>query len=581
MCGIFTLLNNHNFIKVSDIQDNFNKGKGRGPEFSSLTQEFLNTHVGFHRLAINGIDEQSHQPIHIQNTVLICNGEIYNYKELFKTMNITPETNSDCEVISHLYIRYGIEQTLSLLDGVFSFILIDKNFSNDSKIFIARDPYGVRPLYIMKPINDIKFSKYHIYGFASELKSLFQLHKTLNIENDLKNTRNNTKLAKYVNYTIEQFLPGTYMSFTMPSNNESYWKDRKSIQYHSHGFYSNLLNDNYTLPKILKYIRTYLINAVNKRCITTDRPVACLLSGGLDSSIITALVNEYCIQNSMPTLETYSIGLEGAEDLQYARKVADHLGTKHTEIILSESQFLNAIPEVIQGIESFDTTTIRASIGNWLIGKYISENSQAKVIFNGDGSDELMGGYLYMGKANDEFEFDRECRRLLKYIHTFDVLRSDKCISSHGLEPRTPFLDRSWVNYYLSIPTNIRFHTLNNKPEKYLLRTAFSEEEFKNTNNLPLLPKEVLWRRKEAFSDGVSKQTRSLYEIIQDYVDTQISDSNERVFNHLHPQTKEQLYYRTIFEKHYPGVSHILPYFWMPKYVDATDSSARSLSIYK
>ena len=581
MCGIFTLLNNHNFINVSDIQDNFNKGKGRGPEFSSLTQEFLNTHVGFHRLAINGIDEQSNQPIHIQNTVLICNGEIYNYKELFKTMNITPETNSDCEVISHLYIRYGIEQTLSLLDGVFSFILIDKHFSNDSKIFIARDPYGVRPLYIMKPINDIKFSKYHIYGFASELKSLFQLHKTLNIENDIKRTQNNIKSIKYPNYTIEQFQPGTYMSFTMPSNNQSYWQDRKSIQYHSHGFYSNLLNDNYTLPKILKYIRTYLINAVNKRCITTDRPVACLLSGGLDSSIITALVNEYCIQNSMPTLETYSIGLEGAEDLQYARKVADHLGTKHTEIILSESQFLNAIPEVIQGIESFDTTTIRASIGNWLIGKYISENSQAKVIFNGDGSDELMGGYLYMGKANDEFEFDRECRRLLKYIHTFDVLRSDKCISSHGLEPRTPFLDRSWVNYYLSIPTNIRFHTLNNKPEKYLLRTAFSEEEFKNTNDLPLLPKEVLWRRKEAFSDGVSKQTRSLYEIIQDYVDTQISDNNERVFNHLHPQTKEQLYYRTIFEKHYTGVSHILPYFWMPKYVDAIDSSARSLSIYK
>ena len=189
MCGIFTLLNNHNFIKVSDIQDNFNKGKGRGPEFSSLTQEFLNTHVGFHRLAINGIDEQSNQPIHIQNTVLICNGEIYNYKELFKTMNITPETNSDCEVISHLYIRYGIEQTLSLLDGVFSFILIDKHFSNDSKIFIARDPYGVRPLYIMKPINEVNFSKYHIYGFASELKSLFQLHKNLNIENDIKRTQ--------------------------------------------------------------------------------------------------------------------------------------------------------------------------------------------------------------------------------------------------------------------------------------------------------------------------------------------------------------------------------------------------------
>jgi asparagine synthase (glutamine-hydrolysing) len=258
------------------------------------------------------------------------------------------------------------------------------------------------------------------------------------------------------------------------------------------------------------------------------------------------------------------------------------LGTNHTEILLTEQDFVDAIPEVICAIESYDTTTVRASIGNYLLGKYISANSDAKVIFNGDGSDELCGGYLYMHAAPDAIEFDKECRRLLSDIHAFDVLRSDKCISCHGLEPRTPFLDRTLVQYYLSIHPSLRFHKGNKQSEKFLLRMAFSENNYLNSNGCALLPKCVLFRTKEAFSDGVSKTTRSLYEIIQEKV--VVLAASTELFNvkyeHNTPDTDEKNYYRSIFESYYPGLGTIVPYFWMPRYVDAKDSSARTLQIY-
>jgi asparagine synthase (glutamine-hydrolysing) len=329
------------------------------------------------------------------------------------------------------------------------------------------------------------------------------------------------------------------------------------------------------------------------------------LSGGLDSSLITALVNEFHLTSGLPTLETYSIGLAGSEDLRNARIVADYLGTNHHEIILTEDDFLNAIPDVIRDIESYDTTTVRASIGNWLLGKYIKSNSDAKVIFNGDGSDELCGGYLYMHKAPDNIEFDRESKRLLKDIHMFDVLRSDKSISSHGLEPRTPFLDRAWVQFYLSIPMNIRNHNQHGQCEKFLLRNAFSKDNFKNSKGDALLPDEILWRRKEAFSDGVSKHSRSLYQIIQEYCDRKfkkdeykdydasyqdnesiiesickLNDTMGNIRNHLVPKTTEQFYYRKLYETYYSGTGDLIPYFWMPRYVIAKDASARTLDIY-
>ena len=523
MCGIFTILNNDDTILTSEeTLEAFQKGKHRGPEYSILKTVTIKALMGFHRLAINGLDEGSHQPITIDNIVLICNGEIYNYKKLYDLLpnHVRAKTNSDCEIIIHMYKEYGMEQTLQMLDGVFAFVLVDHRFTNESnKIYVARDPYGVRPLFIM---SEITGSTNNTIAFASEMKSLKPLQEKLNTHyNDKRDSllleNPKAKLKKdYKRYEIQQFKPGMYSVYKMPFHPSPYWRSGKHVRYHTFSFNTNVFANKYEQENILDNIQIYFKEAVFKRCITTDRPIACLLSGGLDSSLVAALVNEYHKMNNLPQLETYSIGMVGSEDLKYAKQVADYLGTKHTSIEVSESDFVNAIPKVIYDIESYDTTTVRASVGNWLVAKYISEHSKAKVIFNGDGSDELMGGYLYMKHAGNCIEFDRECKRLLNNIHYFDVLRSDRSISSHGLEPRTPFLDRTWINYYLSLPLKMRYS--KEDPEKYLIRTAFDEKHFKNRDGKMLLPNNILWRRKEAFSDGVSSEKTTTREIIYKHI---------------------------------------------------------------
>jgi asparagine synthase (glutamine-hydrolysing) len=609
MCGIFALLNNDSQISRPFIQQQFMLGQHRGPEFSILLPSILKTELGFHRLAINGLDTISHQPIVIGDIKLICNGEIYNYKRLYEMLCVSPTTNSDCEIIIHLYLRYGIEQTLVMLDGVFSFILTDYRLSNEnSRTYVARDPFGVRPLYYLRPIITQNPESSAVYGFASELKMLSKIRDTLEKDDSSKTWKNSFHWspAKVIlsgqEYEICHFKPGTYSLYEITAGVSAKWFPVKEfIPYNTIPH----LYKHQNMQQIIENIQYYLIDAVYKRCCTTERPIACLLSGGLDSSLITALVQEYNAMHGLLPIETYSIGLAGSDDLRYAKIVADYLGTKHTEIIVTEDDFLSNIPAVIADIESYDTTTVRASIGNWLLGKYIAKNSDAKVIFNGDGSDELMGGYLYMHQCPDSIEFDRESRRLIRDIHAFDVLRSDKCISSHGLEPRTPFLDRSWVNYYFSIPADRRHHSKHGECEKFLVREAFSEKHFSNHRGEQILPDAILWRTKEAFSDGVSKHSRSLYEIIQEFCDKKMSENEaelglkpttestisdrslalfsgeKKTIGHLFPDTTEKWYYRSLFENLYPGLGKILPYFWLPRYVDAKDASARTLQIYK
>jgi asparagine synthase (glutamine-hydrolysing) len=572
MCGIFALLNrNNNVFSQHIIKEQFEKGRRRGPENSKLEHNYLKMTLGFHRLAINGLNDESNQPIIFNDVILICNGEIYNYKELYKLMDVTPTTDSDCEVIIHLYLKYGIEQTLVMLDGVYSFVLYDNEINDKliNHLYVARDPLGVRPLYQLTTELD------SLFGFASELKCLEYFYNK---------KPNQTRL--------EHFEPGSYSVFQYGGKIDAKWEPVfQNRLYYTPVF--SIFSIFTFLPidseKYYTSISYYLNAAVIKRCNTTDRPVACLLSGGLDSSLIAAVVANY-FKKQGKSIETYSIGLAQSEDIKYAKIVADYIGSKHTEIIVSEQEMFDVIPEVIQAIESYDTTTVRASIGNYLLGKYISSNSDAKVIFNGDGSDELFGGYLYMHKCPDDIEYDREIRRLLKDIHKFDVLRSDKSISSNGLEPRTPFLDKTFVNQVLSIPLHFRNHNHSNNMEKYLLRKSFIKPYFTDSHKRQILPDNILWRTKEAFSDGVSSHGRSLFTILQTFIAEHYNKLNANLIRIMAPLGQksykpsidlEKKYYKEIFDKEFPNLTHIVPYFWMPKYINATDPSARTLDIYK
>lgn len=555
MCGIFALFSDISLNYIDDrslnnINKNFNKGQSRGPEHSILKLINNNSLLGFHRLAINGLDDISNQPILIDGIYLICNGEIYNHKSIINQLNITPKTQSDCESIIYLYKKYGIKYTLQNLDGVFSFVLYD---TRKKVIYIARDPYGVRPLYF--GINIDKHNN-ESYIFSSLLKQMSSICSQ-----------------------CYNFKAGTYMKLTEDVSTSKFTFTNRFKKYTTFNYDHNSVHNNNNMKNNLQYyqmIYNNLFEAVKKRVITMERNLACLLSGGLDSSLICALVSKFIPSGK---LQTYSIGMKGGSDLNYAKIVSKHINSNHTEIILTENEFFNAINEVIYNIESYDTTTVRASVGNYLIAKYISENSDAKVIFNGDGSDEVTGGYMYFHNCPSDIEFDFECKRLLKNIQYFDVLRSDRCISTHGLEARTPFLDRTFVQSYLSLPINLRNHNNGNKIEKYLLRKSIE------TIEPNLLPNDVLWRPKEAFSDGVSSQEKSWFEIIQSRLEDKYSNDDfeklKNKYDYNPPTTKEQLYYREIFESYYPNKGYIIPHFWMPQYTNAIDSSARKLDIYK
>ena len=513
MCGITVFFGDHT---VANLYTYFKRGSKRGPEEYSYECND-DVHMGFHRLAINGQNSGS-QPLHFKHYIMVCNGEIYNYKELIEKYELPVTTGSDCEVILHLYDRFK-ENVMELLDGEFAFVIHD---TTTGDIFAARDPFGVRPLYI----NEVQQS----FCLSSDL---FPMQFTTLVD-------------------VKQFHPGHYSKFK-----KNFW-----------GYQQEITRYHFIKPVETSHQKVYelLCEAIKKRVLNTDRPVACLLSGGLDSSVVAAISARICASNHK-ILETYSIGLQDSEDLKFSSKVAEHIGSKHTQIVCTDDEFYSSIPYVIRDIESYDTTTVRASVGNWNVAKYIRENSDAKVILNGDGADELMGGYLYFHACPNHETFEEECRRLLGHIHFFDVLRSDKSISSHGLEARTPYLDQSFVNAYLSLPIEERFTPGN--IEKNSIRTILEKLD-------PcLLPREILFRRKEAFSDGVSGLSKPWYKTIQERVPVlqyQGSPNN--------PTTPEQQYYRVLFNKYYPHCEWTIPYFWMPRFVEASDASARTLDLY-
>jgi asparagine synthase (glutamine-hydrolysing) len=347
--------------------------------------------------------------------------------------------------------------------------------------------------------------------------------------------------------------------------------------------------------EILKNIRKLFTKAVVKR-LMSERPVGCLLSGGLDSSLVTAIVAKELKRTSPDTvLNTYSIGLEGSVDLMWARRVAEYLGTCHHEVSLKENDFLNAIYDTIYQTESYCTTTIRASVGNYLISKYIQQQTDDVVIYCGDMSDEIFGSYRGFLKAPTDADFHRENERMIRDVRFFDLLRSDKSISGAGLEARVPFADKEFLSYVMRIPPRFKRFD-DNRIEKYLLRKAFQEpyvsggegEGEGTVDSKPLLPDDVLWRRKEAFSDGVSSADgRTWVQMIKEYSDRVITDTEyNNTKNHLYslynpPYDKESFYYRRIFETIYEGRGSTIPYYWRHPFCEGVlDPSARLLSFY-
>jgi len=559
MCGIYALLGlNNNLV---DLSVWINQLTARGPEGTQITKISDTLTMGFTRLAINGLTPVGMQPFKkkFEGITWMCNGEIYNSRDIEDSLD-TKSHPSDCYCLGDLYLRHrdDLVAFARSIDGVFAFVLYDEE---RDRLIVARDPYGVRPLFIAtrpraaltntitQSISNPLFTIYNdTICFASELKAL----------------------APYYD-SIQHFPPGYIQVYSTkkPMMLESYC-------YHSVPW---ITNPSLTSQTASEHLRFALEESVRKRMLT-ERPVAALLSGGLDSSLIASLVQKNLKQLNLPPLKTFSIGFKGSSDLAHARMVADWIKSDHTEIVMTPDEFFNAIPKVICAIESFDTTTVRASVGNYLVSQKIKELSDCKVVFNGDGSDELFGGYLYFYNAPNVRAFQSETSRLLFDIHLFDVLRSDRSISSHGLEPRTPFLDKQFVSVVRSIDPKLLIPIRGVRCEKYILRSAF-DDGF-------TLPKEVLWRRKEAFSDGVSSPDKAWYEEIQERVLKIVPKdwsmkSMLSYSSHLKPLTPEEYYYRFLFSCEYGqnAAKTMVPYRWLPLWCpETTDPSARTLDIY-
>lgn len=545
MCGIWAYFlknqNNNDDIDLNDLFSKFKNISGRGPDninFSYNKDLFL---TGFHRLSIMDTSNNGNQPFEYYHNgckyICICNGEIYNAENLRKdisnsSLNYIFTSKSDCEVLIPLYIQYGINDMLNRLDGVFAFTIIKIDTKNNYTAFICRDRIGVRPLFIGKNDNNKNI------GICSEIKGLTGLFDRIDI-----------------------FSPGTYIIY----NND----DVDELVTHKYYEYEYKTITQITEHRN-KFIQENLINAVKKRLIS-DRPLCALLSGGLDSSLICSIASKL-LKYDNKKLYTFSIGLPGSTDADYAKKVSEYIDSVHTVVEISNQEALQAIKDVIWATETYDITTIRASTGQYLISKYISDNTNYKVVLSGDGSDELTSGYIYNYLAPSNEDLHKEAVKRIKEIHLYDGLRADRATSIHGLELRVPFLDSNFVDMYLSIDPKYRKPDKDHM-EKHLLRESFKE----------YLPDEVLWRKKEAFSDGISSEEDSWHSILSNFVDKFVKDEefekNGMKFTHCTPKTKEAYFYRKIFDELFGDkYSNVIPAYWMPNWSDTDDPSARELT---
>jgi asparagine synthase (glutamine-hydrolysing) len=433
---------------------------------------------GFQRLRINDVSEAGDQPIRRGKLSVICNGEIYNYHDLQAKYNFPLKSGSDCEIILHLYEKYGcVEDFIDELDGIFAFVLNDEQLG---VTFLGRDAIGVRPIFWGT-------DKQGNTAFASEAKVLLDV-----IDPD----------------TIVQFPPGHHWRSDTRQFTK-WWDPVHNLE--------EVDLDRFDEGPALKKTAELLYASVKKRMLS-DRPIGTLLSGGLDSSLVAAFIMKHLRESGVkPKLNSFSVGMEGSPDLAYANLVANHIGSNHHHVQIDNKDCLNAMHDTIYATETFDSETIRDSTPMYILSRYIRDNTDDVVIYSGDGSDEVSQGYLYFKKQPTPQDGALESKRMMEHLHMFDVLRVDRTTASHGLETREPFLDKDWMRHYFSLPANIKCP--RNNREKYHLRKAIA------VTFPDLLPEEILWRQKEAFGDGVTNyEKKSWFDEVKDHANATITD---------------------------------------------------------
>ncbi len=507
---------------LDEFKKGFDRTLSRGPDDSRIVDTGTGL-LGFHRLSIMGLHPEGMQPFSLDGSYVVCNGEIYGF-EKFKAQlaeKYSFVSDSDCEILLPLYREYGTDM-FAMLDAEFACILYD---AETGSFLAARDPIGIRPLYY-------GYDPKGCIVFASEPKNLMGLVEK-----------------------IFPFPPGHY------------YKDGKFICYNDITHVEQYIQDD--LETVCQNIHDKLVRGITKRLVA-DAKVGFLLSGGLDSSLVCAVA----ARASKTPIRTFAIGMsEDAIDLKYAREVAEYIGSDHTEVIISKEDVLAALEPVVELLATFDITTIRASIGMYLVCKAIHEKTDIRVLLTGEISDELFG-YKYTDFAPSAEAFQQEAEKRIRELHMYDVLRADRCISVNSLEARVPFGDLDFVKYVMSIdPEKKRNHYHKGK---YLLRHAFEGD---------YLPHNILYREKAAFSDAVG---HSMVDHLKAYAEDCYTDAEfaekAKQYTHARPFTKESLLYRELFEKYYPGQAQMIVDFWMPNKTwagcDVNDPSARVLSNY-
>ncbi len=521
MCSIMAYKGSD--ITLEEFRKHFDETISRGPDSTRIIRRGGVT-LGFHRLSIMGPGESGMQPFLLGKDAVICNGEIYGFGEMKKKLmekGYSFSSTSDCEILLPLWREYGKEM-FRLLDAEFALVIYD---GETDSLVAARDPVGIRPLY---------------YGYTEKKSIVFA-----------SEPKNLTGLVT----AILPFPPGCCYKDGLFTPYEEIWKTQA---------YSD--DDEEEAEKKIKKL---LINGVRKRLVS-DSSIGFLLSGGLDSSLVCAIAQ----RESDAPIKTFAIGMEGdAIDLKYARETADYLKTDHREVIMTKDEVLSSLDSVIKLLGTWDITTIRASMGMYLVCKYIHENTDLKVILTGEISDELFG-YKYTDYAPSPEAFQEEAEKRIREIHMYDVLRADRCISVNSLEARVPFGDLEFVRYVMSINPALKMNRHNKG--KYLLRKAFEGD---------YLPRDILFREKAAFSDAVG---HSMVDYLKEKAEKTYTDEEfeekRKLYTHGTPFTKESLMYREIFEKYYPGESAMISDFWMPNRswegCNVNDPSARVLSNY-